>query len=309
MNLLLLLIILILAIPVLLYAFAPALLFRQVQAAIRRKGRLVRKTVRVGDIEWPYLEGGPKDGEVVVLVHGFGADKDHWSMAAPHITDRYRLIAPDLPGFGENDLSLARSYRIKAQADRLVEFLDALGIEKCHLGGNSMGGFIALQAALDHPDRLKSLTLVNNAGVVGSSDSELQQAVAAGENPLVMRELGDVDGLMAFVMHKPRAIPGQFKKVMFHEAKRREALLDKVFEDIILDALEAPATDRLGEVQTRTLIIWGKHDRVIDVSCVPVLEQGIKGAQAVVFDHVGHLPMMEDPEAFAKAHIGFLARA
>lgn len=309
MNLLLLLIILILAIPVLLYAFAPALLFRQVQAAIRRKGRLVRKTVRVGDIEWPYLEGGPKDGEVVVLVHGFGADKDHWAMAAPHITDRYRLIAPDLPGFGENDLSLARSYRIKAQADRLVEFLDALGIEKCHLGGNSMGGFIALQAALDHPDRLKSLTLVNNAGVVGSSDSELQQAVAAGENPLVMRELGDVDGLMAFVMHKPRAIPGQFKKVMFHEAKRREALLDKVFEDIILDALEAPATDRLGEVQTRTLIIWGKHDRVIDVSCVPVLEQGIKGAQAVVFDHVGHLPMMEDPEAFAKAHIGFLARA
>ena len=309
MNLLVLLIILILAIPVLLYAFAPAVLFRQVQAAIRRKGRLVRKTVRVGDIEWPYLEGGPKDGEVVVLVHGFGADKDHWSMAAPHITDRYRLIAPDLPGFGENDLSLARSYRIKAQADRLVEFLDALGIEKCHLGGNSMGGFIALQAALDHPDRLKSLTLVNNAGVVGSSDSELQQAVAAGENPLVMRELGDVDGLMAFVMHKPRAIPGQFKKVMFHEAKRREALLDKVFEDIILDALEAPATDRLGEVQTRTLIIWGKHDRVIDVSCVPVLEQGIKGAQAVVFDHVGHLPMMEDPEAFAKAHIGFLARA
>jgi pimeloyl-ACP methyl ester carboxylesterase len=309
MNLLLLLIILILAIPVLLYAFAPAVLFRQVQAAIRRKGRLVRKTVRVGDIEWPYLEGGPKDGEVVVLVHGFGADKDHWAMAAPHITDRYRLIAPDLPGFGENDLSLARSYRIKAQADRLVEFLDALGIEKCHLGGNSMGGFIALQAALDHPDRLKSLTLVNNAGVVGSSDSELQQAVAAGENPLVMRELGDVDGLMAFVMHKPRAIPGQFKKVMFHEAKRREALLDKVFEDIILDALEAPATDRLGEVQTRTLIIWGKHDRVIDVSCVPVLEQGIKDAQAVVFDHVGHLPMMEDPEAFAKAHIGFLARA
>ena len=119
MNVLLFLIAFAVALPILLYAFAPAVLFRRVQAALRRKAKLVRKTVHVDGIAWPYLEGGPAHGEPVVMVHGFGADKDHWTYYAPFMTGEYRLIAPDLPGFGENDLSANRSYAIKAQADRL----------------------------------------------------------------------------------------------------------------------------------------------------------------------------------------------
>jgi abhydrolase domain-containing protein 6 len=296
------------ALPILLYIFAPGLLFRQVQAAIRRKSGLSRKAIVVEGIEWPYLEGGPKDGDVIVLVHGFGADKDHWSLYARHLTDRYRVIAPDLPGFGENDLSQDRDYAIKAQTDRLIRFLDQLGISKCHLGGNSMGGYIALQAALDHPDRLKSLTLLNNAGVVGTRESELQQAAQRGENPLVMRQLSDVDQLMAFVMHRPRPLPGQFKKVMFADSRRREALLDRIFAAIVEDSLNNPATDRLGHVKAPTLIVWGRHDRLIDVSCVDVLKSGIQGSESVIFEHLGHLPMMEDPAALAQSHLPFLAK-
>lgn len=297
-----------LALPILLYIYAPGILFRQVQAAIRRKARLSRKVISVDGVDWPYLEGGPKDGDTIVLVHGFGADKDHWSLYARHLTDRYRVIAPDLPGFGENDLTQDRDYSIKAQTDRLMRFIDQLGIETCHIGGNSMGGYIALHAALDHPGRLKSLTLLNNAGVVGTRESELQQAAQRGENPLVLRQLGDVDQLMAFVMHRPRPIPGQFKKVIFADSRRREALLDRIFAAIVDDSLNNPATDRLGQVKTPTLIVWGRHDRLIDVSCVDVLKAGIKGSEAVVFDHLGHLPMMEDPKALAQSHLPFLAR-
>jgi len=64
----------------------------------------------------------------------------------------------------------------------------------------------------------------------------------------------------------------------------------------------------LHEVKCPTLIIWGKHDRLIDVSAVDVLEAQIKGSQAVVFDHLGHVPMIEDPKAFADAHLSFLGR-
>lgn len=86
MNVLLFLIAFAVALPILLYAFAPAVLFRRVQAALRRKAKLVRKTVHVDGIAWPYLEGGPAHGEPVVMVHGFGADKDHWTYYAPFMT-------------------------------------------------------------------------------------------------------------------------------------------------------------------------------------------------------------------------------
>ena len=309
MTPLLIALLLIIATPILLYAFAPAPLYRQIQKAIRRKGRLTRKTVKVAGLDWPYLVGGPEDGEIVVMVHGFGADKDHWSFYAPHLTGRYRLIAPDLPGFGENDLSADRDYSIAAQTARLIAFLDAMGIERCHLGGNSMGGYIALQAALEHPGRLKSLTLLNNAGVAGANESELQQLAGDGANPLVMREFADVDRLMAFVSHRPRTIPTQFKRVMFKEAKRREALLDSIFWAIAADSLERPVNDRLADVKTPTLVVWGRHDRLIDVSCVAPIKAGIPNCQAVILEDIGHLPMIEAPETLATHHLPFLAKA
>ena len=309
MTALLITLLVIIAVPILLYAFAPAPLYRQIQKAIRRKGRLTRKTVKVAGLDWPYLVGGPEDGDVVVMVHGFGADKDHWSFYAPHLTDRYRLIAPDLPGFGENDLSADRDYSIAAQTARLIAFLDAMGIDRCHRGGNSMGGYIALQAALDHPNRLKSLTLLNNAGVAGANESELQQMAGDGANPLVMREFADVDRLMAFVAHRPRPIPTQFKKVMFKDAKRREALLDSIFWAIAADSLERPVNDRLSDVKTPTLVIWGRHDRLIDVSCVDAIKAGIPNCQAVILEDIGHLPMIETPATLAEHHLPFLAKA
>ncbi len=308
MNIILTIIALLIAVPLLLYWFAPATLFRQFQNAMRRKARLTRKTITVGGTTWPYLEGGPADGETVVLVHGFGADKDNWAFYAPHLTDKYRVIVPDLPGFGESDLSTERDYSIAAQTARLIDFLDAVGVDRCHIAGNSMGGFIALQAALDHSHKLASLTLINNAGVVGAGESELQKMAAEGESPLVVRSPADVDKLLAFVAHKPRPIPGQFKKVMFNDAKRREALLDRIFWAIAEDSLTNPVNDRLGEVNTPTLIVWGRHDRLIDVSSVAVLEKGIAGAESVIFEHVAHVPMIEDPQALASAHLPFLAR-
>jgi pimeloyl-ACP methyl ester carboxylesterase len=78
---------------------------------------------------------------------------------------------------------------------------------------------------------------------------------------------------------------------------------------IAQDSLENPVNDRLHEVKCPTLIIWGKHDRLIDVSAVDVLEARIKGSESVVFDHLAHVPMIEDPKAFADAHLSFLARA
>ncbi len=296
------------AIPLILYAFFPRFLFIQARNALRRKGRMTQKSVRVGDLNWPYLEGGNPQAPPLVMIHGFGGDKDNWSLYAPHLGSHYRLICPDLPGFGENDRSSKLDHSISAQTARLGEFLDALGIGKCHLGGNSMGGYIALQFALDHPERLLSLTLLNNAGVLGAQDSELQRRVAAGESPLVVRNMADIDRLLAFVAYKPRFIPRQFKKVVLEDTAPHAELLDKIFDQIAGDALERSINDQLPLVSAPTQIIWGRHDRLIDVSCATVLHDGIKGSELVILEDAGHVPMIEKPAQTAQAQLAFLAK-
>ncbi|GAA0480833.1 alpha/beta fold hydrolase [Parasphingorhabdus litoris] len=290
------------------YFFLPKALFDLMTGMLRMRGGMRQKSVKVGDNVWPYLEGGRGNDAPVVLLHGFGGDKDNWSLYAPHITKHHRLIAPDLPGFGENDRSLDRDYDILSQVHRLNAFLDAMNITKCHIGGNSMGGFIALQFAMEYPDKVSSLTLFNNAGVMGEDKSELAIAAEKGENSLALSSVSDVDRLMAFVSHKPKPMPKNFKKLFFAEANAHKDLLDKIFWQIAGAGINHPLNDRLGEVMAPSLIIWGRHDRLIDVSCVPVLDEGIKNSEAVIFEETGHIPMIERPKETAAVHRAFLAK-
>jgi len=292
-----------------LYWTRPRLLFDAVKSLLRRRAALSRRTVLVGDIEWPYLDGGKATGEPVVLVHGFGGDKDNWTLYAPFLTPHHRVICPDLPGFGESDRSVDRDYRVQAQAHRLCEFLDALGIDRCHLAGNSMGGFIALQFALDYPGRLASLTLLDNAGVAGANASDLQRAIERRENPLELKTMADVDRLLTFVYRKPPFMPRQFKRVLLDDALANERVLDKVFWTLASEGIAGVLNARLDEVRAPTLIVWGRHDQLIDVSAVDELRRGIANSVAVIFEHVGHVPMLEAPQETAAHHLALLARA
>jgi len=291
-----------------LYWTRPRLLFDAVKNLLRRRAALSRRTVLVGDIEWPYLDGGKATGEPVVLVHGFGGDKDNWTLYAPFLTPHHRVICPDLPGFGESDRSVDRDYRVQAQAHRLCEFLDALGIDRCHLAGNSMGGFIALQFALDYPGRLASLTLLDNAGVAGANASDLQRAIERRENPLELKTMADVDRLLTFVYRKPPFMPRQFKRVLLDDALANERVLDKVFWTLASEGIAGVLNARLDEVRAPTLIVWGRHDQLIDVSAVDELRRGIANSVAVIFEHVGHVPMLEAPQETAAHHLALLAR-
>jgi len=290
-----------------LYWTRPRLLFDAVKNLLRRRAGLSRRTVRVGDIEWPYLDGGKATGEPVVLVHGFGGDKDNWTLYAPYLTPHHRVICPDLPGFGESDRSVDRDYCVEAQARRLCEFLDALGIERCHLAGNSMGGFIALRFALDFRGRLASLTLLDNAGVAGANTSELQRAIERRENPLELKTMADVERLLAFVYRKPPFMPRQFKRVLLDDALANERVLEKVFWTLASEGIAGVLNARLGDVRAPTLIVWGRHDQLIDVSVVDELRRGIANSVAVIFEHVGHVPMLEAPQETAAHHLALLA--
>lgn len=262
----------------------------------------------IDGVEWCWTEAGPRDAAPVILLHGFAGDKDNWAFLAVLLARHYRVICPDLPGFGESGTPSANDYSIGDQARRLEGFLDALGIDVCHLGGNSMGGFVALTVALGSPHRLCSLLLINNAGVNGDQMTSTQQAMIDGANPLQIRSIGDVDDLLQILFHKPPYIPLIFRQFLLFQLTQREKLHGAIFDQILKDAIEHPLNDRLGDVRVPTLTLWGSSDNLLHAAAAAVQHDGIPHSELVIIDGAGHVPMVERPFQTAAASLDFLAR-
>jgi pimeloyl-ACP methyl ester carboxylesterase len=287
--------------------FAPERLVALTIGLVRQWGRMSARTVVADGITWPYLEGGPPDGEVIVMLHGFGGDKENWSLYARHFTKRYRVIAVDLPGFGENVRDPDWDYGMATQARRLRSFVHALGIDKFHITGNSMGGFIALYYALDYPEELSSLTLFDNAGVKSKKKSELEIAIDEKRNLLLTKTLEEFEQLLDFVMHKRIPSPKYMKQAMMQVQQQNYEFLDKIFWTLADEATEHTVTDRLSEISVPTLVIWGRHDRVLDVSCTEAMSASIPDNKIVIFEDAGHIPMIEKPGESALHQLELIA--
>jgi abhydrolase domain-containing protein 6 len=143
---------------------------------------------------------------------------------------------------------------------------------------------------------------------VGANESELQKEAMEGRNPLEIHSPADVKRMLAFVAHKPMKVPGQFRKIFYEDFAVHRELLDKIFWSLVEDGTGKALNDQLGRVKAPTLIIWGRHDQLIDVSCVDVLKDGIPNAESVIFEDVGHVPMIENPKGTAERHLEFLAK-
>lgn len=287
------------------YLKYPAKVFELGIRAQRKVGGLEPKTTIVDGTTWHYLEGGDPDGVPLVLLHGFAANKDNWNLYARGF-DEYRIVCPDLPGFGDNERSMDLSYDTATQADRVRDFLQALGIDRAHVAGNSMGGMIALQVALRHPELPLSLALLDSAGTSSAEPNDFQKDVENGQNPLAIRELDDVDRVVGMATYRPVKLPGRIKQVFFDEIKPREAFHDKVFESIAEEATDGGLDDEIAAISQPVLIMWGRQDRIIDVSCTELLDDRIERTRVAILDETGHVPMMERPGASSKIHADFL---
>ena len=267
----------------------------------RSRAGLQRKEVTLGDgthVVW--LEGG--NGEPLVLVHGFGADKDNFTRVARFLTPHYRVIVPDLVGFGESAHRADVDYHYAAQAGRLHAFVQALGLQRIDLGGNSMGGGIAMSYAAQHPQDVASLWLIDCAGIAEAPSSELARIVTTtGANPLMIAQESDYPAFIKFVMSDPPWIPGSVMDVLARERIANQALERQVFQQIATDSVSAAVAG----LKTPTLVVWGEEDRALSVGTVPVLQKLLPNAQAIVMPHVGHAPMIERPEESAADYVRF----
>lgn len=290
------------------YFLAPETAYRWGIAAERHLAGLEVKHITVDGLDIAYLDGG--QGQALVLLHGFGADKDNWPRMAAHLTDDYRVIAPDLPGFGDSERPGNGDYRVRTQAERVDDFVTALGVRRFHLGGNSMGGAIAGAYADAHADKLISLWLLSPAGVAGADTSEFESRLASGaDNPLIPSTPEEFYTLLDWAFADPPYIPAPVKQVLGRKAAARHDLYQDIFKQLRGELGEGFVLEGIvANIDVPVLVIWGEDDRLLDVSGARVLADAAPDrVQVERMPGVGHVEMLERPKESAAAFRAFAA--
>lgn len=294
----------IVAVVVLLTAFYflfPESVFKIAVDAQRRAADLVRKEVQVDNHRIAYLEGG--SGETVILLHGFGSNKDIWPAFAKHLKG-YHLVIPDIPGFGESAQAPTDHYGMESQVARINRFVEVLKLDKFHLAGNSMGGALTASYSAKYAGRVLTIALIAPAGVPSQKKSEFVIQMEKGRNLLLPGNAKDYDDLLALIFVKPPPIPAPFKKILVADMAKHNAFNRKIWKDWQPEKFSlAPV---LPLILSPVLIIWGDQDKIVDVGGVAFLEKHLKTSKSVILKDTGHIPMIEKPQESAQAYLNFL---
>lgn len=285
-----------------LYFMAPGTTARLLYEAQLRGLGMTESQVQVGDFNMTYIRGG--QGEPLLMVHGFGADRTSWLAIAPYLTDRFEIIAPDLPGFGKTDHPMGADYRVTTQVDRLRDFARAIGLEKFHLAGNSMGGAIAGTFAGRYPEQVSSLWLLAPAFVQSAPMSEFgRRLTQGGPNPLLPASHDQFDAVVDWVFAEPPYIPAPVQYHLADTAIERRPLLQDIFDQINAEKLVLET--KLKGSTVPSLVMWGDQDRLLHVAGAGILDDALANSRMVVLEGIGHVPMMEAPEKAAQAFKAF----
>lgn len=275
-------------------------------AVLRASAGLEEKSVATSFGDIGYLEGG--EGPTVVLLHGIYARKEHWIDLTRELTGRYHVIAPDLPGFGDNPVLGDGAYRYSQQADRLVELFDALGLDRFHLAGNSMGGQLTGMLATRLPDRVRSIAFIGSAARVASPlRSDMERALAEGHAPLVVTTEDDFHARMDWLFPDAPYIPGPVVSVWAADEAARATANKRIWQEV--GASSATRLDVLApSLPQPSLIIWCREDRVFHFTGAAVLSRLLPNDDLVELSGCGHVPMLDKPQEAGAAYRAFLDR-
>lgn len=258
--------------------------------------------VELPGAEVNYAEIG--EGEPILFIHGLGGCWRNWLENLTYFGRTHRAIALDLPGFGDSPMP---SWPIEMPAyGRLIhDFCEKLGIDRvAALVGNSMGGFVATEAVIDHPERFEKLVLVSAAGIsfAEAEGRRLEAGVALFEAAMAF-----VAGPRRVWLNRPKGRHFAFGRVFYNPNRIRPELLQEQMEPGIrapgfADAIRAiggyDTRHRLPEIEVPTLVVWGLNDHVVPVEAAIGYHRLIPKSRIELFERTGHVPQMERPARF-----------
>ena len=260
-----------------------------------------------------YQEAGKLNATPLILIHGFASSTLVWSKVFLNLAEAgYRVIAPDMLGYGYTSKPRNAQYTIKSQAHMIVGLMDQLGIDKATIVGSSYGGAVAATIALDYPERIERLTLV---GAVNNNDPlrfKLMRLFGA-------RVVGDL--VSPLLIGSRRLLRMRMKRVY----DRHEWVLDERRVDArhlplraaethraILRTVRGWDADRISRdahlIRKPTLLLWGENDQEIPLADGKRLHHQIPGSRLIVFQKCGHLPHEEYPEEFVEVISNFVQK-
>ena len=246
------------------------------------------------------------EGEPLLLIPYTSADHACWAFQLPAYTEHFSCIAVDLPGSGESDKP-SGPYSTDGQADQVAAFLGAIGIEQAHVAGMSFGAAVGIHLAARHPGRVRSLSVHSGWH---ATDNYLEIVVEQWRTlASTLPTIADVaiQGIFPWCftpemyVERPEFVDTLADFVRGRPAQPVDAFLAQTDAVIAHDARSA-----LGEIDAPTLITFGARDLVCSTRFAEPLKNGIGGSELVVFDHLSHAGLHEDPETFNRTTLDFL---
>lgn len=255
-------------------------------------------------------QGRRNDPLPLLLLHGSPASLHTWEGWVRALEPRRRVISLDLPGFGLTGPFLDGDYRIERYSRFLADLLDRLGVARVVLAGNSFGGQLAWQFALDYPQRIHQLILVNAAGYPRDASRVplgLRLARMPLFEPLMVRVLprGLIEASVRSVYGDPDKVSPELVDRYYEltlRAGNREALRRRLLQ-VPVGQYQA----RIAQVRVPTLILWGGRDGLIPPEHAERFQRDIPGSRLVLFDDLGHVPQEEDPARTVAVVLAFIS--
>ena len=265
------------------------------------------RTIDAGGIETSYLEAGA--GETVVMLHGSGPGVSataNWQHNIGTLSQRFRVLAPDIVGFGGTERPDDVVYSLRGWTDHIWAFLDAHGIEKTAIVGNSLGGRIALQMATDSPDRIAKMVLMGAPGVGMTLTDGLAALRAYEPSHDAMRDL-----LRNYFAVDPAMITDELVAIRY-EASIADGAYE-AYRAMFLDPRHAGSElgiteDEVRAIATPTLLVHGREDKVVPVQVAVTMLGLLPNADLHVFSSCGHWTQIERADEFSALVSDYLAR-
>lgn len=261
------------------------------------------KFIEINGMQAHYrIEG---NGPHVILLHGTAASLHTWKSWVDVLQDSFTVLTVDIPGFGLTGADPNHDYSTKAYNAFLNEITQKLSIEHFHLGGNSLGGYISWNYALDHPERVDKLILVDAAGFPHESPSIFKLI----RNPILAPIIKRI-GVRSL-------IESNLQEVYYDDSKITEQLIDRYYAMSLRagnrDALIARVkrqdinrVDQLDQIEEPTLLMWGEADLWVPFEDAMKFDQAIPNSKIISYKDAGHIPMEEKPVQSAQDALDFL---